>query len=157
MKKSLNKTPRLFISYHKKQRPWVKKNLVPLLEAAGGKVLIDYKESKAIKRIPGQMDALQERADITLCLLEPTYCATEYCMHELNHALSLQDSNHSVIPVIRRTGSISQCLGEFNAIRKVDLSDPKNDTQWQLLFDSCGLKFKMNASEWLRERNRKKR
>ena len=153
----MNKTKeinrRIFISYHILQRDWVENDLYPLLEAAGGEVFADFKTAPNRKRRLGQMDHVQRNTDITLCLLEPSYCKCQYCMHELNTALSLQDDHHTVIPVIMKSGSITQCLGEFNAIRKVNLTDPESDDEWQLLFELCGITFSGSAADWLRDRS----
>ncbi len=144
--------PRIFISYNHEQQTWVKNDLVPLLEAGGAEVIVDFREFEAGKRVVGQMDDAQDKAQITVCILTPAYSASDYCMHELNLGMERQEEGHTVIPVMREHCAPYECLGDFDTILHVNLIDARNDDQWKLLFDSCDVRIGTTATQWLEAR-----
>ncbi|MGH9841255.1 MAG: toll/interleukin-1 receptor domain-containing protein, partial [Blastocatellia bacterium] len=56
---------KVFISYCHKQSDWVTNQLVPCLRAGGAEVLIDIERFRAGRAVIGQMDSLQDQADVT--------------------------------------------------------------------------------------------
>jgi TIR domain-containing protein len=73
----------LFVSYSHKQSEWVHSRLIPVLSAAGGKVLVDIDHFKAGQTVIGQMDALQSSASCHVLVIIADYVASPYCRHEM--------------------------------------------------------------------------
>ncbi len=69
---------RIFVSYSHRQKDWVRGDLVPVLNAWGAEVLIDYERFEAGIALPKQVDDLQSRADVHLLVLTPDLALDEY-------------------------------------------------------------------------------
>ena len=54
---------KLFVSYSHAQSDWVQDRLVPVLEAGGAEVFIDYRHFAAGHTVIGQMDTWQGQAE----------------------------------------------------------------------------------------------
>src|SRR5262245_28753509 len=94
---------RVFISYSHAQGQWVIDRLVPCLRAGGAEVLIDQERFTAGKAVVGQMDAVQDHAEMNLLVFSPQYLQSDYCLHEMDKAVSRDPQFHtgSVVPVKR--------------------------------------------------------
>ncbi len=133
-------SPRLFVSYDSIQGAWVKEEFIPRLEGAGADVVVDFRVlGEDAVRVPGDMDGAQDEADVTVCLLTPSYCASDFCMHEMQRGVMAQERGRRIVPVVRRYGSLLDCLGEFDAIQRVELYDTNDSAAWRRLFSMCGI------------------
>lgn len=148
---------KVFISYSHAQQNWVRTRLVPVLDAGGADALIDYREFGAGKRVIGQMDDTQDRADQTLLVLSPQYLASDYCLHEMNRALKNdpQFKEGSVLPVIKETCTLPDWLTRSNPDLPlyVNLTNGKDTTQWDLLLKACDADLGVTAPDWLKTRD----
>ncbi len=79
---------KVFISYCHQQGEWVWNRLVPCLRAGGAQVLIDRERFEAGKGLLGQMDAVQDEADINVLVLSADYLASPNCLHEMARAVA---------------------------------------------------------------------
>ena len=92
---------KLFISYSHKQRDWVSQRLTPCLAAGGVEVLIDDERFQAGKAVVGQMDAVQDKADVHVLVLSEDYLTSKFCRHEMDRAIARREGgcefgSHSV-------------------------------------------------------------
>ena len=146
---------RVFISYSHEQGQWVWDDLVPCLKAGGADVLIDKEDFEAGKAVIGQMNKIQDKADISLLVFSPEYLKSKYCLHEMNRAVA-KDPDFSkglTLPVMCLT-----CTLPFKIKKSlyVDLCDNKKSNhkdQWALLLNACNADLGTGAPEWLRVRN----
>jgi len=96
---------KVFISYKHEPQEWVKKRLVPCLEAGGAEVISDYKPFQAGQSVIGQMDKSQDQADQSILIFSPEYLTSAYCRHEMDRAIARdpQFQGRKVIPVMRES------------------------------------------------------
>jgi len=78
----------VFISYNHTQKDFVRRDLVPVLRAAGCEVFIDHEHFGLGPPLLGQMDGLQDRAGVSLLLLSAEYLASPNCVHEMDRAIA---------------------------------------------------------------------
>ncbi|MGH1366954.1 MAG: toll/interleukin-1 receptor domain-containing protein [Calditrichia bacterium] len=145
MKKSI------FISYSESQIEWVKSSLVPVLEAGGADVLVDYREFKSSRLMIGQMDELQDRADINLLVLTADYFESSYCRQEMERAVDRDPrfDDSILLPVKREDVALPDAMGGVFEPNYVDLQDDKIAGQWRLLMDACGASLGCDVPYWL--------
>ena len=155
--KSLGKMPKkkVFISYSHKQSNWVKTRLAPVLEAGGAEVLIDYREFNAGKRVIGQMDAAQDKANVHLLLFSPAYLNSNYCRHEMNRARQYDPDfkKGKVLPVIRKQCNLPRWLTQFNPPLHIDLQNDKDAASWDMLMAGCKATLGIAVPDWLKARD----
>lgn len=146
---------KIFISYSQSQSEWVKEHLVPCLAAGGAEILIDYREFNAGKRVIGQMDATQDRADLHILLLSPDYMESKYCQHEMKRAIAAdpQFQQGTVVPVIREACELPQVLQDFDPPLYIHLENDLNAGQWEFLLKACKVNLGTTVPEWLKARN----
>lgn len=124
--------------------------LVPILEAGDAIVLMD-REFEAGKRVIGQMDCLQDQADVHLLLFSPEYLVSDACRHEMERAIALDPNfrTGTIVPVKR----VECILPDQIRLRDplyVDLCDDSRPEGWHLLFMQCGVDLGVDAATWLR-------
>jgi len=144
-----------FISYSHKQGKWVWERLTPVLRAAGcADLLIDRERFKAGRGVKGQMDAVQDAAEVSVLVLSAEYLASDYCRHEMDRAVG-QDPDFSLgktIPVILddHGKTAFDGLGLHDPPIWVDLKSDLDDGQWDLLFKSINAaSLGAKAPHWL--------
>ena len=75
--------------------------LAPCLRGAGVEVLNDEEHFRIGERVIGEMDALQDQAEVTLLVLTPKYLESLYCQHEMQRALAAANAGRAaVVPVV---------------------------------------------------------
>src|ERR1700733_3167149 len=153
---------KVFVSYSRFQGDWVRKSLVPVLRAGGADVLIDWECFKAGATLIGQMDKIQDQADIQLICVSAEYLASDYCWHELRRAISLDPGftkqlegriKHGFVVPIRLDGASwpTDILTPNPLI--ADLHDAaKAALSWKLVLDQCQADLGTTAQSWLKAR-----
>ena len=131
---------KLFISYSHRQSDWVVSDLKPVLTASGADVLIDADRFRSGKGVKGQMDGLQDQADLSLLVLTSDYLASDYCMHELRRAVAKDPdfTQGSTIPVFREASATPAELLGADPVLYINLQDTRNEQAWDRLLKSCG-------------------
>ena len=145
---------KVFISYCHQQEDWVLERLVPCLRYGGAELLIDKERFKAGRAVIGQMDATQDRADLSLLVLSPDYLNSQYCVHEMNRALTKDPTfqHGKTIPVLRVACNLPLQITQHNPIY-VNLQDDKNSDEWDLLLQACKADLGCAAPDWLQARD----
>jgi TIR domain len=147
----------VFVSYSHTWETFVRRDLVPVLRAAGaGEVFLDYEHFKPGQTLIGQMDALQDRADITLALLSPEYLTSRYCMHEWDRAVARDPHfTGATVPVMFQSctppASITTPVG--HTALYANLTDPTVAGEWDGILTAIGAPgLGCPAPHWLRVR-----
>ena len=146
---------KVFISYKHEPKEWVKRRLVPCLEAGGvEEVIVDYKFGQAGQSLIGQMDKHQDRADLSVLVFSPDYLTSAYCTHEMQRALAKdpQFQTGKVIPVIREHCNLPPSFITSPPLW-VDLTNDKVPDQWDLLLKACQADLGCSAPGWLKARD----
>lgn len=147
---------KIFISYSHAQQEWVKTRLVPVLDAGGSEVLIDYREFGAGISLVGQMDAIQDRVNQNLLVISPDYLESANCIHEMERAIS-RDPDFTkkpprTIPLIReRVDGHPNCPDWLmnNLPLWLNLSDDRAPAPWERLLSACDANLGVSAPDWL--------
>ena len=152
---------RLFVSYSHKQFDWVHRDLIPVLRAAGGEVLVDVDHFAAGQAVIGQMDALQATADRHVLVVTADHLTSPYCRHEMDRAIALDPSFAAgiVLPIRMDATPLPPALAGTGGLGTgpiyVDLRDGGDAEAWGLLLKSCGLALPgTDAAAWLAALNR---
>lgn len=145
---------RLFISYSHAQQPWVQRNLVPCLRAGGAEVLIDSEQFGAGKHLVGQMDSVQDSAEVSVLVLSPEYLTSLNCLHEMHRAIDRHATpgEMTIIPVKRDNCDLPAPLKALGLLY-VNLSDDTQSAPWDSLLTACGADLGVSAPQWLQARN----
>jgi hypothetical protein len=140
----------VFISYYHNQGDWVWNRLVPCLRAGGADVHIDSERFEVGKAVVGQMDAVQDGAEMAVLVLSLDYLNSPYCVHEMERAIRRDPKfDHGiVVPVKRVHCALPARIKRSNPLY-VDLQDDSNADQWDLLLRSCEADLGAPASHWL--------
>jgi hypothetical protein len=155
----MSQPPRkIFVSYSHTQRDWVHDRLCPCLLASGVEVLIDTARFHAGQQVLGQMDALQDAADVTLPVLTPEYLASDACRHELRRAVAKDPdfTNGGTIPLVRATCPLPPELTPANSLHgplRLDFQDDRQLGPWERLFQACQSDLRSGAPHWLETRD----
>lgn len=147
---------RVFVSYCHAQGEWVRDRLVPCLRAAGGEVLIDVEHFTAGRALVGQMDAMQDRAHVSVLVLSPEYLASVPCQHEMARAIGRDPTfaNGVTIPIKRVDCPIPTEIRAPDPLW-VDLRDDRKADRWDaLLTAACEDDLRIDAPDWLAARDR---
>ncbi|NJL29514.1 MAG: toll/interleukin-1 receptor domain-containing protein [Thermoanaerobaculia bacterium] len=144
---------RVFVSYSHKQGEWVLDRLVPVLKAGGAEVLIDEERFEAGKPVRGQMDAVQDQAEVNVLVLSPEYLASDYCQYEMNRAIARDPDfkNGSVVPVKRAEVSLPAALHRSETLY-LNLTDDSVAKPWDLLLGACRADLGTAVPAWLEAR-----
>ena len=139
---------RVFISYRHQQAEFVRRDLGPVLRAAGaGEVFIDVQRFTAGKELIAQMDATQDMAEVTVAVLSPDYLASPMCLHELNRAIG----TNSVIPVVLHACTIPTPLVPLLQVRLE--KNPADPAPWASLLKAAdATALGTDAPRWLEAR-----
>ncbi|MBI5385220.1 MAG: toll/interleukin-1 receptor domain-containing protein [Verrucomicrobia bacterium] len=144
-----------FVSYRHTQGAWVWSRLKPCLEAGGVEVLIDGERFQAGKGVVGQMDAIQDQADVHVLVLTKDYLDSPYCRHEMDRALALDPdfTRGLVVPVRLDNHHPWPRKLTHPAPLYVELSNDADAHQWKKLLEACGASLGTGAPEWLQVRD----
>jgi hypothetical protein len=144
---------KVFVSYCHRQGDWVWDRLVPCLRAGGAEVLIDRDHFAAGQSVTGQMDALQNTAEINVLVFTPDYLLSDYCRHEMARAIACDPQfNGSIIPVKRDECAMPDEI-KLAELVWVNLVNDKDAAQWDLLLEACGANLEAEAPHWLAQRD----
>src|SRR5262249_49958422 len=145
--------PRVFISYCHRQGDWVHGELIPVLRAAKAEVLVDRDRFRAGRALMGQMDDLQDAADMNVLILSPEYLKSRYCKHEMRRAIARDPDWKSgrTIPVKVADCDTPPKLASLSPLI-VDLRRSSDIQQWNLLLSTIGIFLGIDAPAWLRIR-----
>lgn len=143
----------VFVSYSHSQGQWVWDCLLPCLETGGINVLIDRERFEAGRGIIGQMDTVQDQANVHLLLLSDEYLQSKYCQHEMTRAISKDPTfSKGVVVPVRLDGSrLPASIRSANPL-VVDLQRETDAQQWTLLLAQCGVRLGATAPDWLAAR-----
>ncbi|MET0389882.1 MAG: toll/interleukin-1 receptor domain-containing protein [Polyangiales bacterium] len=143
---------RVFVSYSHAQSDWVARELCVVLRAGGADVLVDSERFKAGGALVGQMDALQDQAEIHVLVLSPEYVASTYCMHELRRAVSPDPlfTGRRVVPVVRVPCQLpTEIVPAGHEPLRVEFREGHEDAAWRLLLEACSASLGCSARNWL--------
>jgi hypothetical protein len=144
----------VFVSYSHLDGTWVWDRLVPVLKAGGTKVLIDRERFVAGRALLGQMDAVQDSADVNVLVLSPSYLASAPCVHEMERAIARDPrfENGVVVPLKRIDVALpgSICLHDPVCVNLIADDDAR---AWNLLLGACGAELGTDAPAWLAARD----
>lgn len=150
----------VFISYNHTQKDFVRRDLVPVLRAAGCDVFIDHEHFGLGPPLAGQMDGLQDRAEVSLLLLSAEYLASANCVHEMDRAIAKDPGFTSgktiavkVQPGLAHSALPTSITGPNSLYG--DLTDPANPAPWEQMLktlEAHGLGCA--APVWLQARGR---
>jgi hypothetical protein len=145
---------KVFISYCHKQGDWVTSRLVPCLRAGGAEVLIDIERFRAGRAVIGQMDSLQDQADVTALILSPDYLHSNYCRHEMARAIARdpQFASGATLPVKHVECEMPDEIKLSNPLW-INLCDDEDAAQWDFLLDACDADLHTGAPHWLARRD----
>ena len=147
----------VFVSYCHTSQPFVRRDLIPVLRAAGaGEVFVDYERFTTGRHLVGQMDHFQDQADVTLALVTPDYLASANCLHEWDRAVGKDPAFAigSTIPV-----KLQPCTLPANAVTPTGpalytkLTDPTDPAGWQAILTALAAPgLGCPAPYWLEKR-----
>ena len=139
----------VFISYRHHQADFVRRDLGPVLRAAGaGEVYIDVQRFTAGKELVAQMDATQDKADCTIAVLSPDYLASPMCMHEHDRAVA----KNNIIPVVLHPCTVPTPLAPLLKVRME--KNPADPAPWKLLLNAVeAATLGTDAPRWLKARD----
>jgi len=104
---------------------------MPILRAAGAKVLVDFEHFDAGRKVVGQMDDLQKNSDRHLLIITKNYLESEYCRHEMMTAI-LTDPDFSkgkVLPVLLDGSHLpSELSGSSNTSSEIIYRTARNQS-----------------------------
>lgn len=145
---------KVFVSYSHAQQDWVRKRLVPVLEAGGTDALVDYRVFRAGRTVPGQMDATQDQADLNLLCLSKDYYASAPCQHEMNRAIAKDPGFNSgmVVPLRLDAEPLPPAITAPDPLY-IDFRNDADPTRWELLQQECGCDLGIAAPLWLDARD----
>lgn len=151
-------TRRVFVSYSHRQGEWVWDRLVPVLKAGGADVRIDRERFAAGKAVIGQMDAVQDDAEMTILVLSPEYLNSPYCAHEMDRAVGSDPAfaTGRVVPLVRAACGLPAPVAAAQPL-VVSLEDDADSLQWDKLTQACGADLGADAPVWLNARNEARR
>jgi len=140
----------IFISYNHNQGEWVWDRLVPCLRAGGADIHADLERFEAGKAVVGQMDRVQDRAEMAVLVLSLDYLNSRYCVHEMERAIRRDPkfAHGIVVPVKRVHCELPARIKQPNPLY-VDLEDDNKADQWGLLLKSCEADLGAPAPHWL--------
>jgi len=128
---------KVFVSYSHQQLDWVRGRLVPILEAGGAKVLVDYKLFELGRTVMGQMDTTQDQADRHILVLSQEYHASAMCQHEMERAIENDPTfNHGVVLAIQRDHEPVPAV--LRPALYANLSNDSLSIPWGLVLHACG-------------------
>ncbi len=146
----------VFVSYSHQQGDWVWGRLVPVLKAAGVEVLIDLERFKAGGALYPQMDAIQDKADMSLLVLSPEYLASDPCQHEMNRAIAknptFDPATLSALPLLRVKCPLPAPIQKANPLW-ISLEDDTLEGPWDKLLEACKGDLVPPAPAWLAARD----
>jgi hypothetical protein len=149
---------KVFVSYSHQQGDWIWDRLVPVLKAGGAEVLIDRERFTAGRALFGQMDALQDGADVHVLVLSPDYMASTACVHEMERAIARDPrfEHGVVVPVKRVEVTLPDSIRDPNPLY-VDLADDTAAPAWNRLLQACSADLGTDAPSWLAARDETRR
>jgi len=149
---------KVFISYSHQQGDWVWDRLVPVLKTGGAEVLIDRERFTAGRAMFGQMDAIQDAADVHVLVFSPDYLKSAACVHEMERAIACDPRFEKgiVVPIKRVDVKLPNSVTDSNPLY-VDLTSDAIALAWDRLFGACDADLGTDAPSWLEARDETRR
>ncbi len=95
----------MFVSYRHQDpgKTWVRKRLVPALESAGVRVLVDYRDFRLGEPVVREMARAIETSRFTVGVLTPAYLESEFCDLEpvMAEYLGMEEKSRRLMLVMR--------------------------------------------------------
>lgn len=144
----------VFVSYSHSQADWVRDRLVPVLKAGGATVLLDHERFQAGKIVVGQMDAMQDAADVHVLVLSPEYLKSDFCVHEMERAIARDPTfeNGVVVPIQRVAVELPGAIQESKSLW-VNLVRDGAAEPWGLVLGACQADLGASVPDWLAARD----
>ena len=148
----------IFISYARADECWVHNRLIPILDAAGGKVLVDKERFKPGRKLIDEMNGTQDMASRHLLVLTKAFHRSDYCKHEMKRAIEDDPDfkDGKVLPVKRDAAPMPATLkGRAklgDSTLYVDLQDDSDADQWNKLIENAGRRLALSGTDaptWL--------
>ncbi|MCY2987082.1 MAG: toll/interleukin-1 receptor domain-containing protein [Planctomycetota bacterium] len=142
---------KVFVSYCHRQGDWVWNRLTPCLRYAGAELLIDRERFELGKGVMGQMDRLQDKADIHLLVLSDDYLKSKYCRHEMDRAIDADPTftKGLVLPLKTDASDLPGRFGRVDSPLYLDMRDDSCVDAWERLFRACRVDLGTSAPHWL--------
>lgn len=128
----------VFISYSHHDKAWVRKQLLPGLEAAGLKVCIDYRDFRIGAPSVNEMQRAVTESRKTILVLTPAYLASAWAEFENLMAATLDPANRELRLLPLKLADC-QLPVRYSYLTYVDFSDPdpeERDMAWRRLLDA---------------------
>jgi len=126
----------VFISYSHKDEEWVSKTLLPMLEAAGLKVCIDFRDFEVGRRSIYNMQDATSRSRRTMLVITEDWLSSEWT--GLESVLAYQNVSAGegrIIPVLLKPCKLPKEFAFIDAITRVDFTRPDREQyEWIKLF-----------------------
>ena len=143
---------KVFVSYSRKQAPWVLDRLVPVLRAGGAEVLIDAERFRLGHGVIGEMDSTQDQAERHVLCLSDDYLASDYCRHELARALAVDPHGAGIALPLQLDGVTVP--DDLCARLCADFTHDAKPEPWAKLLAACEADLGIDAPRWLEARDR---
>lgn len=150
----------VFVSYSHAQKDFVRRDLVPVLRAAGCEVFIDHEQFGLGPPLAGQMDACQDRAEVSLLLLSTDYLSSPNCVHEMNRAIAADpgfNSGKTIAVKVQPAPAHAALPASITGPNSLygDLTNPADPAPWQqMLATLSATGLGCAAPDWLEARKR---
>ncbi len=105
----------VFVDYSRKDAQWVETELVPHLETAGLRVLLDVRDFSAKESITREMERAVQCSRKVLLVLTPAYVESEWTELTWRMALTLDPSNrrHKLVLLLRQKAELPLALRQL--------------------------------------------
>lgn len=144
----------VFISYSSHDKEWVRDELLKIIEEAGLRVFIDFRDFKGGAPSIKEMERGVSTCRKTLLVLTPDYIESEWCEIEniMLHRLDPANRNLRLIPLLKTPCQKPLRIG---ALTHVDFTDDANvELAWQQLLTALGAEVELPAEKAVPKLNR---
>lgn len=128
----------VFISYSSQDKAWVRGELLTRLEAAGLKVIIDFRDFRLGAPSINEMERAVTTSRKTLLVLTPAYLASQWAEFENLMLQTLDPANRALrlIPLLKERCDLPIRIGFLTYVDFTDSTE--HDRAWQRLLGGLG-------------------
>jgi len=128
----------VFISYSSVDKDWVRKELLPIIEKAGLKVCIDYRDFEPGAPSVTEMERAIKTSRKTLLVLTSAYLKSRWAEFESTLLQTLDPANHKrrIIPLLREKCDLPLRISYLTYINFVDTDN--KDMELRKLLNTLG-------------------
>jgi len=144
----------VFISYSSHDKEWVRDELLKIIEEAGLRVFIDFRDFKGGAPSIKEMERGVSTCRKTLLVLTPDYIESEWCEIEniMLHRLDPANRNLRLIPLLKTPCQKPLRIG---ALTHLDFTDDADvELAWQQLLNALGADVELPAEKAVTKLNR---